>query len=230
VSGAWRIERERGPAGLLHQASAERVGATRGSERLLRVLEPTVTALVLGSAQPESHVDRRRTSSRGVAVVRRRSGGGAVLVDPGGLVWVDLVLPEGDPLWRPDIGRAAWWVGECWAEALAAIGVGQPLVWRAGMRPSRWSDRACFAGLAAGEVLVSDRKMVGVAQRRTRSGALFQTAALLHWDPGALVDLLALSALEREQATTELAGTAAGLGKGRGQDLLEALIEAVQSV
>ena len=39
----------------------------------------------------------------GVAVVRRRSGGGAVLLDPGGVVWVDVVVPRHDPRWDDDV-------------------------------------------------------------------------------------------------------------------------------
>ncbi|HEV3402010.1 MAG TPA: hypothetical protein VG078_09350, partial [Acidimicrobiales bacterium] len=56
-----------------------------------------------------------------------------------------------------------------------------------------------------------DAKIVGVSQRRTRAGALFQCAALLRWAPGELVDLLALSDIRRRQATADLAGAAAGL-------------------
>ena len=56
-----------------------------------------------------------------------------------------------------------------------------------------------------------DRKVVGMSQRRTRDGALFQCAALLSWDPGPLVDLLALSEAEREAARADLDRVAAGL-------------------
>jgi lipoate-protein ligase A len=41
-------------------------------------------------------------------------------------------------------------------------------------------------------VTVDGAKVVGLCQRRTRAGALFQCAALLRWDPARLVDLLDL--------------------------------------
>jgi hypothetical protein len=51
--------------------------------------------------------------------------------------------------------------------------------------------------------------MVGISQRRTRAGALFQCAALVEWEPSALLDLLVLPEADRSQAA-ELAGVAIG--------------------
>src|SRR5262245_17418784 len=95
-------------------------------------------ALVLGSGQPDSDVDAGAVAAAGVEIVRRRSGGGAVLVAPGGLLWVDLVVPAGDPLWQADVGRAAWWVGASWAAALESAVRARPDVWRGAMRRSPW--------------------------------------------------------------------------------------------
>jgi lipoate-protein ligase A len=92
------------------------------------------------------------------------------------------------------------------------------------MRPSAWSGRICFAGLGPGEVTVNGRKVVGVSQRRTRKGALFQTAALLRWDPGRLVDLLLPEGPSPTEATAELTKVAQGLGEGLGEPLISAVI------
>ena len=159
----------------------------------------------------------------GVDVVRRRSGGGAVLVVPGDLLWVDVVVPAGDPLWEADVGRAFHWLGEVWAGALAELGV-DGVVHRGGLVASRWSGRVCFAGLGPGEVTVAGgAKLVGIAQRRTREAARFQCAALGRWDPAALVELLALAPEERTDATAELAAVATGVGVGLDQ-LLDAFL------
>jgi lipoate---protein ligase len=144
----------------------------------------TSPALVLGSTQPA--VDERE-----VPVVRRRTGGGAVLVRPDEQLWVDVLLPAGDPLWDDDVGRSFHWMGQAWVDALRTTGV--EAAWHHGaMVCTPWCRQVCFAGIGSGEVTVDGRKVVGLAQRRTRAGALFQCAALLRWDAAALVDLLSL--------------------------------------
>jgi len=185
------------------------------------VCDPTGPALVLGSAQAPDRVDRAACARAGVDVVRRRSGGGAVLVVPGEVLWVDLVLPAGDPLWQDDVGRAFHWVGDAWAAALAELDVGAE-VHRGALVRTPWSSEVCFAGLGPGEVTAGDRKVVGIAQRRTRTSARFQCAALGSWDPSALVALLALEPGGRAAAEADLAGAAAGVGVD-----LEALLTAL---
>jgi len=160
------------------------------------VVEVDRPALVLGSTQPEP------PPSTGIDVVRRRSGGGAVLVEPGGLVWVDVFVPAGDPLWEPDVGCSFGWLGQAW---VAALGGGT--VHTGALRRTPWSPAVCFAGLGPGEVTVGGAKVVGIAQRRARAGALFQCAALRSWDPAPLVALLGLPAV----AATELATVARGV-------------------
>jgi lipoate-protein ligase A len=173
--------------------------------------------VVLGRGQPADHVDAGRAHRRGLAVVRRSSGGSAVLVAPGLQVWADVVVPDRDPLWHEDVGRAAWWLGEAWVAALTAVGVVGAYAHRGPMVRHKWSDRVCFASVGAGEVTVDARKVVGVAQRRTRGRTLFQCAALLTWEPEPLADVLGLG--------EDLSGVAVGLdelGVGAGAGAVEA--------
>lgn len=193
-----------------------------------RVVEAKGPAVVLGSTQSPEVVDARRAAAAGVAVVRRRSGGGAVLVRPGELVWVDVFVPAGDPLWAADVGRATHWLGRTWVDALAAVGY--PATWHDGpLLSTAWSALVCFAGVAPGEVVVTGvdggaAKVVGVSQRRTRAGALFQCAALLRWAPHDLLDLLVLDDDRRRQAAEDVARAATGLGVPAG-DLQAAFLD-----
>jgi lipoate-protein ligase A len=178
------------------------------------VVEATRPAVVLGSTQPRSLV----APDAGVDVVRRRSGGGAVLVEPGGLVWVDVLVPAGDRLWEPDVGRAFAWLGRAWAGALADAGGPAAAVHEGPPVETPWSRRVCFAGLGPGEVTVGGAKVVGICQRRARAGALFQCAALLRWDPGRLLALLDLggdnprrSGDDPRRSGDDLAGAARGV-------------------
>jgi lipoate---protein ligase len=131
-----------------------------------------------------------------VAVVRRRSGGGAVLVEPGRVAWVDVAIPRDDPLWDDDVGVAFHWLGDAWAAAVAALGVEGAEVHRGGLVRTPLSDLVCFAGLGPGEVTVDGAKLVGMAQRRTRAGALFQCAVPLAWDAERLARILGLDGLD----------------------------------
>lgn len=226
----WRVERLVAPASVAHadDLTSEVAG------RLVRFHEVTRPALVLGSAQRDEVVDRRAVAAAGVEVVRRRSGGGAVLLVPGEVLWVDIVIPAGDPLWHDDVGRAMHWVGDVWARVLRAVAGIDATVHQGGLVRTAWSSLVCFAGLGAGEVTLEGRKVVGISQRRSRAGARFQIAVLLRWDAAAIVELLALAAADRARAADELAAMATGVpasrdagGRPRGDVLAAALLDAL---
>lgn len=185
----WTAEHAGGDAAAFHARELPEPAA-----RTLWSFEVERPALVLGSAARrgpgEDPVDAALAASLGIDVVRRRSGGAAVLLEVGRIVWADVVVPRGDPLWEDDVGRASWWVGRWWQRALARVGVAAATeVHRGPMRRTEHSAAICFAGVGPGELLVDGRKLVGVSQRRTRTAARFQTAALLHWEPDLLARL-----------------------------------------
>lgn len=220
-ASGWIVEHHAGPASELLALSVP-----DPPRRTVRILAVERAALVLGSAQPDADVDAAAAVAAGIDVVRRRSGGGAVLLQPGDVVWVDAILPAGDPRWDPDIGRAFHWLGRAWVTALGALGLDAR--WNSGA-PERtaWSDRICFAGLGPGEVSVGGRKVVGLSQRRMRTAALFQCAALLAWEPAALLGLLAGSTASEPAALAELEAMAMGLGRAVRDQLLDAFRVAI---
>ena len=217
MTGGWRIDERKGAASELH-ASWPAVDAAPGV-RAVALCRVTAPAVVLGSTQSESVVDRRRAGAAGISVARRRSGGGAVLVTADDPVWIDVWIPSGDPLWHADVERAFDWIGSAWASALGSAGLEGLSAHREGSAAcTRWSKLVCFGGVGAGEVVTGDgRKIVGLAQRRNRHGAWFHGACVLRWDPALLVDLLDLPEAERNEATADLAAAVAGVA-----DLVEA--------
>lgn len=150
-------------------------------------------AVVLGSTQPAEVVDAAACAEAGVEVVRRRSGGGVVLLEPGGIVWFDVIVPAarlGDAGVGDDVAASMIWLGERVVAALATLGVTGAEVHRAKLTCSAWCPLVCFAGVGPGEVTVDERKLVGISQRRTRAGSRFQCAVHTVWSPGELARLL----------------------------------------
>lgn len=149
-------------------------------ERTVRVHTVTRPAIVLGSTQQQDIIDYAATDAAGVDVVRRRSGGGVVMLWPQRQVWVDFFIPAGDSLWHDDVIRSALWVGEMWVavvKSCASYGVGEePVIHIGGLESDEWGKLVCFAGVGPGEVLLAGRKVVGVSQRRNRSRVRIQTS------------------------------------------------------
>ena len=125
-----------------------------------------------------------------------------MLVVPGDPVWIDVWIPRADPLWHEDVGRAFDWLGHTWVRALETLGVhGVSAHGQGALATTRWSGLVCFGGVGAGEVVTATgSKVVGLAQRRNRDGALFHGACVLYWDAQPLVALLALSDPDRAAA------------------------------
>src|SRR5690606_6641904 len=157
----------------------------------------------------------------GLALVRRRSGGGAVYVDPARCVWVDVVLPRHDPRWSDDVRQATYWLGAAWQRALARVGLATELH-RGGLEQTPWGRLVCFAALGPGDVVSGPRKLVGISQRRTKDGARFQCIAYDRWEPTDVLDLLALDPAERAAAAADLEHRATGVG-----DRLDALRQSI---
>ncbi len=188
--GDWVIERRTETARILHQPWPERAMVEHRVVGLCAVAGPR--AIVLGSTQNADVVDAHRVARDGVDVVRRSSGGGAVVLAPSAQVWLEAWLPRHDPLWEDDVIVSSGWLGETWARALEALGASNLRVHRGRATRTEWSDMVCFAGVGPGEVTLGTAKVVGIAQRRTRHGARFGALALVTWDPASVLSLLAL--------------------------------------
>lgn len=151
----------------------------------------TGPALVLGSTQRDDVADREACAQLGFDVVRRRSGGGAVLLVPGDVTWFDVIVPAGTDGWSDDVHVTMVWLGGHIVEALRALGAEGARVHDGRMISTEWSRTVCFDGVGPGEVLVGDRKLVGISQRRTRHAARLQCALYHRYDHADLVALLA---------------------------------------
>jgi lipoate-protein ligase A len=193
------------------------------------VIERLLTAplLVLGSTQTASLA----SDLRSVDLVRRRGGGGAVMLIPSDVIWIDLWLPAASQ--RSDDVRALLGdAGAHFESALAALGVEGLEPWH----QEHASERAvaCFAGLGHGELVdSSSRKFLGLTAWRCRDGALVQ-AALYRRRDTSLLTLLELDEIVRRRLEVvldtqvtdlETMAPSAATNLMFGRDLAEALVE-----
>lgn len=184
---------------IRHDTFTESAGAFH-SRALLSDPTPRVVvcrsdapALVLGSVQRYFIVDDSALARDGIDVTRRHSGGGAVLVEPDGMVWFDVVVPADDPRFAHaagDVWKSMQWMGTQIRIALEFLGVDDAAIHDGPMVCTDWCRLVCFAGIGPGEVVQGDRKLVGISQRRTRNGSRFQCAVHTRWNPDLLVSLL----------------------------------------
>ena len=176
----WRLLVHDAGTGRFNMAVDEALLASAGSGGVatLRLYRWRGPWLSLGYAQRDDAALRARCAAAGVGVVRRPTGGGAVL--HGG----DLTYAVAAPAARLPAGLRGTYelIGGALLEALRAVGV------PAARSPGGGSEVApgafdCFAAPAADELCFRGRKLAGSAQRRA-GGAVLQHGSLrVHPDP-----------------------------------------------
>ena len=140
---------------------------------------------MLGNAQRSlRNVIGQRINGR-IELLERQAGGGVVLTGSG-MVSASIVVPYGHPLLCNSLVGSYRWLGQLHVAALAefavpafalpphALGLANAMI---AARTVRW---ACFGGLSPWEVVDAGyRKLVGLAQRRQRSGVLLVAGTLV---------------------------------------------------
>jgi lipoate-protein ligase A len=163
--------------------------ARETGETVLRVYAWDQPTLSLGRNQPaRGQYDEARAARDGVAILRRPTGGRALL--HWREVTYSVTAPAGDeePL-RASYAR----INRLLLDGLRRLGVDAALA-RPGERAAVPSLAPCFEAPAAGEIVAAGRKLVGSAQWREH-GALLQHGSVLVDDDQALVAALTLASV-----------------------------------
>jgi lipoate-protein ligase A len=207
VAARWRLLLDGPGSGPWNMAVDETLlrSAQRGAPPTLRFYSWDGVWLSLGFAQFLDAAHRAACREAGVGIVRRATGGRAVL--HGG----DLTYSVTAPASALPAGLHATYarIGEALREGLTALGVE---VERAG--PARASAGQgpfdCFQAPAAEEICASGRKLAGSAQRRAGGGVLQHGSLRLRPDPPAARRAAGLD----PEGATSLAELGFALGEG----------------
>jgi lipoate-protein ligase A len=146
-------------------------------------------ALSIGYAQDRDRdVDTEACRARGIAVIRRITGGRAVLHDAE--VTYSVSAPAGQPGFGSGLEAAYRHIAAGLVAGLRLLGLQAALAVPGARGPAPPSRAAaCFAATSRHEIAVDGRKLVGSAQRR-EGGAFLQHGSVLLRSHGALADRL----------------------------------------
>ncbi len=129
-------------------------------------------AISMGCSQRPDESQIQRAAWAGLTIMRRGSGGGAVLVGPW-MLSVTLLIPQEHSLGAFNLIEIFGWLEQIWLKALLASGVDCQGVDKVRIDQSKaiskgqGVDWACYASLSHGEIISPDgRKLVGLAQIR----------------------------------------------------------------
>ncbi len=167
----------------------------------MRVYAWKPACISLGHHQSADAIDFDRCRRDGIDVVRRATGGRAVLHDQE--VTYAMAIPGTDSLFSDSIAVLHHRIAAGLVAAFRKLGIPAALEKRAldlSAHYSRPSSMSCFSAAARHEIMVGGKKMVGSAQRRI-SGAVLQHGSILLGDAHCrLPDYLkALSPEEKER-------------------------------
>jgi lipoyl(octanoyl) transferase len=160
-----------------------------GSAPVLRFYSWDCPSLSIGSFQRVFELDLEELSARGVPLVRRPTGGRAVLHDSELTYSVTCRIPS--DFFPSDLMGSYKKIGACFLRGLNFIGLPAELVpVKKVKNNSNLSHPLCFSSPSWYEVLAGGRKLIGSAQRRLKNSFLQQGSLIIEKDYDALLALM----------------------------------------
>lgn len=171
--------------------------------------------LTLGRSQPQAEADLEACRAAGVDVVRRPSGGQAIL--HGDELTYSIALLQSDPRAEGGVLEVYRLLSDGLLDGLCRLDV--CAVSAAGKPDGAVRTPICFETPAAYEIVADGRKLVGSAQWRARGAVLQHGTLPLHGDLARIVRYLAFSEEEREAQARSLLARATTLEAVMGRRL-----------
>jgi lipoate-protein ligase A len=226
--GRWRLLLAPSRPGAENMArdAALQARAARTSETVFSIYSWSRPTLSFGRNQPAIGLyDLERIRAAGIDVVRRPTGGRAILHDREITYSVTAPIDDAVSL-RPAYSR----INRILLEGLTRLGVNAELA-SVAARAESPSVRPCFESPSEGELIAGGRKLVGSAQWRDR-GALLQHGSILVGDDQSSLPSFASARANRSGGTIAKPATLSAL-LGRSPEpaeLASAMFDAVRSL
>jgi lipoate-protein ligase A len=149
----------------------------------------------------EKDIDLAACRLSGIDVVRRITGGRAVLHDAE--ITYSLVSRENDPLFPPGILGRYQLISEAICDGLLTLGIHAEMEARR-IKPGNELREFCFSVPAQHEILVNGKKICGSAQARGGGAFLQHGSLLLDFDPASAFDLMTRDKSNRREKIQKL--------------------------
>jgi lipoate-protein ligase A len=200
----WRVIRSGTATGAWNMAVDEAIleAATRGNvPPTLRLYDWDPACLSLGYAQPVSDVDHDRLNAHGWDLVRRPTGGRAILHTDE--LTYSVCGPDTEPVLSGDILSSYQRLSSAILSALETIGLGVQALPQEKPAPGTQPEPVCFEIPSNYEITVNGKKLVGSAQSRRRGGVLQHGTLPLTGDLTRIVQALVFQEQEARKAAGE---------------------------
>lgn len=205
MTNAWRLlitPAARGPWNMaVDEAILEHIGRGEAAPTL-RLYDWDPACLSLGQAQPFADVDVGRLREHGWDVVRRPTGGRAILHTDE--LTYSIIAPASEPAVAGSLLESYNRLAAGLLHAVRALGL--PADMNTGSHPHPAGDSSnpvCFEAPSAYEITVGGKKLIGSAQARRREGVLQHGSLPLHGDLTRITEALVFSSTERRRAAAE---------------------------
>ncbi len=207
MSGEWKLELDSGITGQENMAlDAEWAAqvAERNSPSIVRIYYWPCPSLSLGRHQKaDSLLDSERCQRDGIEIIRRPTGGKAILHSVGDITY-SVIAPINQSPFSTDVLASYAAVSEALVAGLGMLGIRVSVRDSAPVWPETGVDFGCFETPGRHEVYWAGRKLVASAQRRS-AGVVLQQGTIPLAETGAgLADLLRLDPGRRERFRRDL--------------------------
>ena len=191
MGSAWRLILSPPAPGAWNMALDEAIleaAAARISTPTLRLYSWSPPCLSLGNAQPYSQIDHRLRKEMGWDIVRRATGGRAILHTDE--LTYSVTAPQENPNFEGGVLRAYKYLSTGLIAALSYLGLKVELQPEVVLSEEDRSQPICFEFPSSYEITVDGKKLVGSAQLRRKGGVLQHGSLPLYGDVGRIALVL----------------------------------------